>query len=154
MSKLRLGLRSQPELVLFEALDTLEPQNVTEKEWPTFTPDIKSSYSFFVTCASTVHYISLKPWLEGLEKELQSSSSQGLALRLGVLLKRARTLHEQVLRIQYTNDEEYENDLLQLPLCYKTQIWVISCYQQMEINHMPLYWSHLKWPRRQSLITK
>jgi nucleoporin NUP82 len=111
MSKLRLDLRSQPELVLFESIDTLDPQILTEKEWPIFTPDIDSSYSLFITCASTVHFVSLKPWLEGLEKELQSSLNAGLAIRLGVLLESAHTLCEQILRVQYTNDEDYERSL-------------------------------------------
>lgn len=73
-------------------------------DWPVFTEDVVSAYSFFLTTGSTVQYYSLASWLPRLESELMGSSSTaeddgGLALRLKILCESDITLQEEVLRI-------------------------------------------------------
>jgi len=104
--------RSQPEieaeseLVLLEALDTMDPQSASNTEWPTFTPDVNSAHSFFVTHSSGISFLSLDPWLESLESELRSTAIEGSEFRLGVLTQSLSTLREQILSPSNSSDEE------------------------------------------------
>ena len=93
-----------PELVLLEALDTLKPGDVSDIEWPTFTPDIHSRHSFFTTHSKGVFFFSLDPWLLGLESELQNSSSAGANFRVEILTNSAGTLRERILQIDQPNE--------------------------------------------------
>ena len=95
----------QPELVLLEALDTLRQVNLSDSEWPTFTPDIHSRYSFFTAHGRGIFYFSCEPWLEHLESELQNESNKGLAFRAKVLANGSGTLRERILSPERLDDE-------------------------------------------------
>ena len=91
----------QPELVLLEALETLRPNDRTDTEWPTFTPDVHSRYSFFTTHSGDLFYFSLESWIEGLERELRNNSTAGATLRVQVFTKGFGTLRERILHVDY-----------------------------------------------------
>ncbi|KAL8706114.1 MAG: hypothetical protein Q9201_000816 [Fulgogasparrea decipioides] len=85
------------ELVLLEGLDTLDPENINENEWPTFSPDPFSRYSFFTTHSQGVYFFSLNPWINRLEEELQNTGTAGTDFRIKVLRATAMTLRERIL---------------------------------------------------------
>ncbi|KAI4136569.1 MAG: hypothetical protein L6R39_007725 [Caloplaca ligustica] len=66
-----------PELIPLEVLETLAPGKSSQEEWPTFSSDPFSCYSFFVTHSQGVFFFSLEPWVERLEAELQSTTTHG-----------------------------------------------------------------------------
>lgn len=84
-------------LVPIEVLDTLKSSRLDD-EWPTFTFDIKSRYSFFVTHSQGVYFFSLEPWLPGFENEFQNDSIAGTSFRLNVLKGGVGTLRERILQ--------------------------------------------------------
>ncbi|KAL8730144.1 MAG: hypothetical protein Q9166_004227 [cf. Caloplaca sp. 2 TL-2023] len=86
------------ELVLFEALDTLDPEAVSESQWPTFSKDPFSRYSFFTTQSHSIYAFSLIPWIKRLEDELQNPSTAGATFRLNMLRDSPGTLRERILR--------------------------------------------------------
>ena len=88
---------ADPYLVLLEGLDTLDPNEADESEWPTFSPDIDSRYSFFTTHSQSVFFFALDPWIPNLEKELQSADSTGISFRLDVFRNGPGTLRERIL---------------------------------------------------------
>ena len=92
----------QPEIVLLEALDTIdvEEEEGFVGELPVFTPDIQSRYAFFITHSRGSYFLSADPWLEALESELQSQGAAGVAFRLGVLMKNSHTLRERMIRFE------------------------------------------------------
>lgn len=55
------------------------------------TPDIQTDFSFFVSHASGVFYISLEKWVRKLENELAEPQSEGIEFRLSRLLESATT---------------------------------------------------------------
>ena len=88
---------SEPYLVVLEALDTLKAEEAERTEWPSFSVDVVSRYSFFTTHSQGVYFFSLEPWLQNLEKEIQSNDSAGTSFRLGVFRNGPSTLREQIL---------------------------------------------------------
>lgn len=91
--------------MLLEALDTLRPESALIEEWPTFSADVHSRYSIYLTNSTGVFFFSLAPWLQGLEGELQSSNGAGSALRLDVLTQGSGTLREWVLPIEQRDED-------------------------------------------------
>lgn len=87
------------ELVLFEALETMDPESASDHEWPTFTQDPFSKFSFFTTHSQDVYFFSLSPWISRLEEELQNNSTAGTDFRLKVLRESTGTLRERILRL-------------------------------------------------------
>ena len=87
-------------LTPFEILDTLNPLDADDAEWPTITRDTMSSEGFFLTHSMGVHYISVSPWAQALEDELQSGSTEGLSTRLDILRQSAVTIREQIIQFQ------------------------------------------------------
>ena len=104
---------AQPELVLLEALETLRPNDRTDTEWPTFTPDVHSRYSFFTTHSSDLFYFSLKPWIESLESELQNNSTVGAKVRAEVFTKGFSTLRERILHVDDQDTGRLEKSVAQ-----------------------------------------
>ncbi|CAG8960692.1 hypothetical protein HYFRA_00013460 [Hymenoscyphus fraxineus] len=84
-----------PELLTFQVLDTLKSEEMWDGNWPMFSQDVNSGYSFFVTNTSTVTFISLSPWVFRLETELNGEAAGG-EFRLDVLVKGQSTLRERV----------------------------------------------------------
>ncbi|EAW06355.1 uncharacterized protein ACLA_080390 [Aspergillus clavatus NRRL 1] len=91
---------SEPsDLILVESLDTVREEDQTTNNWPTFTNDVISRYSFFVTTATNVTSISLSSWVQRLEAELQSEDTAGTAFRLQVLCEGTASLRERIIQV-------------------------------------------------------
>lgn len=87
-------------LVPFEALDTLTNDHIHDDEWPTFSADVLSRHSFFVTHSQGVYFFSLEPWLQGLENEFQNDSIAGASFRMKVMKNGPGTLRERILKFE------------------------------------------------------
>ncbi|KAF4157974.1 hypothetical protein CNMCM6069_004853 [Aspergillus lentulus] len=91
---------SEPsDLVLVESLDTIRQEEQHLNNWPTFTKDVISRYSFFVTTATNVTSISLSSWVQRLEAELGSEDTAGSAFRLQVLCEGTVSLRERIIEV-------------------------------------------------------
>ena len=84
-----------PSLLTFQVLDTLRNAEVGDNNWPTFSNDYNSRYSFYVTDISCVTFISLTPWVFRLENELNDSTA-GTDLRVDLLAKGQNTIRERI----------------------------------------------------------
>ncbi|KAJ5896829.1 Nucleoporin NUP82 [Penicillium subrubescens] len=78
----RTPLSEPADLLLAESLDTMKTDGTESVTWPTFTKDIHSRYSFFVTNASNVVHFSMSSWVQRLESELQAEDTTGSGFRL------------------------------------------------------------------------
>ena len=92
-----------------EALDSLRPSESLDLEWPTFTPDVDSPYSFFTTHSRGVFFFSLEPWVQSVEKELQSIERVGAPFRMEIIKNGPGTLREKML--SYDPDQDSESEL-------------------------------------------
>lgn len=95
----RTPLSEPADLVLLESLDTLKDGDDATKTWPTFTKDVHSRYSFFVTNATTVASFSLSAFAQRLEAELQAEDVSGSGFRMEVLFDGNVAQREQILRV-------------------------------------------------------
>ncbi|KAI0481230.1 hypothetical protein GGR56DRAFT_310922 [Xylariaceae sp. FL0804] len=100
-------LTGSPSLLTFQTLDVLNSLEVTTAGWPMFSPDVTSRYSFFVTHASSITYISLSPWVFRLESELQGDSQAGSEFRIDLLVNGQTSTRERV----YTNPNQSNSGL-------------------------------------------
>lgn len=94
----------ESSLVLSEILDTLDEEYAEATEWPTFSPDVNSRYSFFVTHNQGIYYFSLESWIYTLQSELLNTASVGTAFRMEIITNGPGTLREQLLDFQ--NDQD------------------------------------------------
>ena len=83
-----------PSLLTFEVLDTTKNNEVWDGNWPVFSPDFSSRYSFFITDTSGITFISLS-WVFRLESEL-NGSAPGTDFRLGLLVKGQSTIRQRI----------------------------------------------------------
>ena len=102
-----MSLVENPYLIVLEASETLDPSEIDKTEWPTFSADVSSRYSFFTNNSRAVYFFSLDPWLQTLENELQGSGV-GTQFRIEVLKSGPGTLRERILL--FKRDQLYEND--------------------------------------------
>lgn len=86
-----------PSLLTFQVMDTLRSDDVSPSNWPVFTPDVDSNYSFYITNTSNVLFISLTPWVFRLETEL-SEGAAGTNFRIDLLAKSQSSIREEVHR--------------------------------------------------------
>jgi len=84
-----------PSLVTFEVLETVRDGEVWTGNWPVFSEDASSRYSFYVTDTATINSISLSSWVFRLENELKEASA-GADFRLDILSKGAKSLRERI----------------------------------------------------------
>ena len=98
---------AEPYLVFFEKLDTFKDGEVGALEWPTFSRDVNSRYSFFTTHSRSVFFFSFDPWIQSLEKELKSLDSTGSAFRLDVFRHGPGTIRERMLSINCEPEFEH-----------------------------------------------
>ncbi|TVY42930.1 Nucleoporin [Lachnellula subtilissima] len=84
-----------PSLLTFQVLDTTRTGEVWEGNWPMFSSDFTSRYSFFVTDTSSVTYISLTPWVFTLENELRDSGV-GAEFRIDLMVKAHNSFRERI----------------------------------------------------------
>lgn len=68
------------------------------------TPDIHTDFSFFVSHAGGVFYISLEPWIRKLENELSEPQTEGSDFRLKRVLDSANSSVEQYLLRKLSSD--------------------------------------------------
>ena len=91
-----MSLSENPSFVVLEALETLDSSEIHDTEWPTFSSDVSSRYSFFINNSRSVYFFSLDPWLQTLENELQGSGI-GTQFRIDVFKSGPGTLRERLL---------------------------------------------------------
>src|SRR5207247_1314512 len=92
-----------PSLLAFQTINVLAEGEAHERGWPMFSPDITSRYSFFVTHASSITYVSLAPWVFRLETELRGDSREGSDFRIGLLANGKSSTRERLFA-QPTSD--------------------------------------------------
>ncbi|KAL3425036.1 nuclear pore complex protein An-Nup82 [Phlyctema vagabunda] len=85
-----------PSLLTFQVMDTSKSSEVWEGSWPSFSQDVDSRYSFYITNTSSITYISLHPWIFRLETELSSDGVQGTDFRIDLLAKSRGSIRERV----------------------------------------------------------
>ena len=89
-----------------EGLDTLTPNDALTPEWPSFSRDVKSRYSFFVTHNRGVFFFSLDSWVQSLEQELHSNECHGAPFRLDIIRNSAGTLRERILSFNHEDSDD------------------------------------------------
>lgn len=94
----------EPYLIVLEGLETLNSTDLLDLEWPTFTGDVQSRYSFFVTHSKGIFFFSLDPWVRNLEQELQSNESLGAPFRIDIIKNGPGTLREKMLTFSPEQD--------------------------------------------------
>ncbi len=94
----------EPYLIVLEGLETLSPPDLLDLEWPTFTEDVQSRYSFFITHSKGIFFFSLDPWVQSLEQELQSNESLGAPFRMDIIKNGPGTLRERMLTFSHELD--------------------------------------------------
>ncbi|RDL34352.1 uncharacterized protein BP5553_07480 [Venustampulla echinocandica] len=91
-----------PSLLTFQVLDTSRHEEVWEGNWPMFSEDVHSRYSFYITDTSSVTFISLSPWVDRLESEFRDGTA-GTDFRIDLLAKGHGSIRERVYT-QKAND--------------------------------------------------
>jgi nucleoporin NUP82 len=84
-----------PSLLTFQVLDTSRDGEVWKGNWPMFSHDVYSRYSFYITDTSSITFISLTPWVSRLEAELNQGGA-GTDFRLDLLAKGQNSIRERV----------------------------------------------------------
>ncbi|KAI5286362.1 hypothetical protein KEM54_006853 [Ascosphaera aggregata] len=72
------------QLLPLETLETAREQAKRDFAWPLLTQGVQSRYSFFVTNACNVTYVSFRNWAERAAKELQDPTRSGALFRLKI----------------------------------------------------------------------
>lgn len=85
-----------PALLIFQTFDTLKPAEVTTDSWPTFSEDVTSRYSFYITHPAGITFVSLAPWVFQLESELQGDLQAGSEFRIDLLAKGKGSERERI----------------------------------------------------------
>ncbi|KAI8959773.1 hypothetical protein F5Y11DRAFT_289833 [Daldinia sp. FL1419] len=109
-SKAMGRLTGSPSLLTFQSMDILNSLEVTKNAWPTFSSDVTSRYSFYITHPSSITHISLSPWVFRLESELQGDSQAGSEFRIDLLVNGQSSTRERL----YTST--IQGDTIQYPL--------------------------------------
>jgi nucleoporin NUP82 len=108
-----VDMSDPPSLLTFHVLKTLKPEEIFEGGWPMFSQDVSSRYSFFITHASGISFISLTSWVFRLESELQGSAGPGADFRIDLLVKGQNSVRERLV----TEDISAEIEPLPLAAC-------------------------------------
>lgn len=101
-----IEMSDPPSLLTFQILDTLRPEEVFENAWPTFSHDVNSRYSFFISHPSGITFISLSPWVFRLESELQGNAGAGTDFRIDLLVNGQNTTRERLITEDTTREAE------------------------------------------------
>ncbi|KAK4691596.1 nucleoporin NUP82, partial [Lecanoromycetidae sp. Uapishka_2] len=91
---------NDPYLVVLEGLDTLTSNDKLDLEWPTFSSDPNSRYSFFTTHSRGVYFFSLDPWIQTFDKELKSNETKGAPFRMNIIKNGPGSLRERLLSFE------------------------------------------------------
>ncbi|POS86215.1 hypothetical protein EPUL_002588 [Erysiphe pulchra] len=84
-----------PSLLTFEIMDLLRDNETWEGNWPVFSADVNSRYSFFITSTSSINFIDLSPWVFRLGAELDNESA-GSDFRIDVLARSRESIRERL----------------------------------------------------------
>ncbi|KAI8931422.1 hypothetical protein NX059_011751 [Plenodomus lindquistii] len=90
------------DLIVAETITLVQSEASSYSQ--SITPDIHTDFSFFVSHAAGVFYISLEPWIRKLENELSEPQTEGSDFRLKRVLDSANTTVEQYLSRQITGN--------------------------------------------------
>ncbi|KAK6950143.1 hypothetical protein Daesc_008469 [Daldinia eschscholtzii] len=106
-SKTMGRLAGSPSLLTFQSMDILNSLEVTEDAWPTFSPDVTSRYSFYITHPSSITHVSLSPWVFRLESELQGDSQAGSEFRIDLLVNGQSSTRERLYTSAIQGDTQF-----------------------------------------------
>lgn len=93
-----------PTLVTYQAIDTLRAKERFEENWPVFSLDVASRYSFFVTNWASVTHISLSAWVFRLESEISDGVTEGVDFRLNLLANGQNFDRERLISEGFSKD--------------------------------------------------
>jgi nucleoporin NUP82 len=88
-----------PSLLTFEVLDTSKAGEASEENWPMFSHDVSSRYSFYITDNSSITFMSLD-WVFRLEAELKGSAP-GTDFRIDLLVKGQNSVRQRIYPRKY-----------------------------------------------------
>jgi nucleoporin NUP82 len=86
---------AEHDLVIAETITLVESDQSSFNQ--SITSDIHTDFTFFVSHASGVFYVSLEPWIRKLENELSQPQAQGAEFRMERLLESANSTIEKHL---------------------------------------------------------
>ncbi|CAO2652111.1 Nn.00g003940.m01.CDS01 [Neocucurbitaria sp. VM-36] len=90
------------DLIIAETITLTQGQQSSFNQ--SITPDVHTDFSFFVSHASGVFYISLEPWIRKLETELSQPQAEGSDFRLKRVLESADSSVEHYLQRRSSKD--------------------------------------------------
>ncbi|KAF2821866.1 hypothetical protein CC86DRAFT_358928 [Ophiobolus disseminans] len=88
------------DLIIAETITLVEGEQSSYSQ--SITPDVHTDFSFFVSHASGVFYISLEPWVRKLENELSQPQTEGADFRIQRLLESANSTVELCLQRRWS----------------------------------------------------
>lgn len=83
------------DLIIAETVILVEGEQSSFNQ--SITPDVHTDFSFFVSHAGGVFYVSLEPWIRKLENELSQPQTEGAEFRIQRLLDSANSTVEKYL---------------------------------------------------------
>jgi nucleoporin NUP82 len=89
---------TEHDLIVAETITFLDGKNSYFEQ--SLTPDVHTDFSFFVSHASGIYYVSLESWVRKLETELSEPQDEGSEFRLKRLLESTNTAVEQCIQRQ------------------------------------------------------
>ncbi|KJR85851.1 uncharacterized protein SPSK_08442 [Sporothrix schenckii 1099-18] len=89
-------------LLTFQVVDVVRGSEQRPGGWCTFSPDVTSRYSFYITHPGGITNISLSSWVFRLEQELQESTDTGADFRVRQLVTGENTQRQRV----YTHNRD------------------------------------------------
>ncbi|KAH7348580.1 hypothetical protein BKA65DRAFT_500872 [Rhexocercosporidium sp. MPI-PUGE-AT-0058] len=86
-----------PALLTFEVLDTSKNSEVKngQIDWPVFSHDVNSRYSFYITNTSSITFMSLHPWVFRLDGDL-NEATHGAEFRIDLMAKAENSIRQRV----------------------------------------------------------
>ena len=93
---------TEHELIIAETITLVESDEPSFNQ--SITPDVHTDFSFFVSHASGVFYVSMEPWVRKLETELSQPQTEGSPFRIKRVLESANTSVDQYIQRRVTGD--------------------------------------------------
>ncbi|KAF2834554.1 hypothetical protein M501DRAFT_943938 [Patellaria atrata CBS 101060] len=91
--------RLSPSLILFETVRFRSDLESLEESHPTFTPDVHSPASFFITDEAGVFWVSVGSWAEALRVELDAPQEGDIKSRFRSVYERCQTIFERPIQL-------------------------------------------------------
>ncbi len=93
---------AEHDLIIAETVTLVQEEQSTFNQ--SITPDVHTDFSFFVSHANGVFYISLESWIRKLESELSQPQTEGSDFRLKRVLESANSSVEHYLQRRPSNN--------------------------------------------------